>query len=85
MNELERNVERSDCDVIRYVIRYFLVICLKGLRNSTKILSRDHEILSQDCRSLGQDLKSGPPEHEAGVLTTERRHSVLRFVASDGG
>jgi hypothetical protein len=29
-----------------------------------------HENLSQDSRSLGRDLNPGPPEYEAGVLTT---------------
>jgi hypothetical protein len=37
--------------------------CLEGLVESTKILS-------QDNRFLGRDLNRGPPEKEAGVLTT---------------
>jgi hypothetical protein len=32
--------------------------------------------LSQDSRSPGRDLKPGPPEYEAGVLTTRPRRSV---------
>lgn len=33
----------------------------------------DHQHLSQDSRYPGQDLDTGPPEYEAGVLTTRRR------------
>jgi hypothetical protein len=50
-------------------LRYYPVICLEGLRKTTKNLS-------QDRRSLGRDLNPGPPEYEAGVLTTRPRRSV---------
>jgi hypothetical protein len=33
--------------------------------------------LREDSRSLGRDLNSGPPEYEAGVLTTQPRRSVI--------
>jgi hypothetical protein len=36
---------------------------LKGLRKTMKHVSKDN-------RSAGRDLNSGPPEYEAGVLTT---------------
>jgi hypothetical protein len=42
---------------------YYLNICLEGLRKTTRNLS-------QDSRSPCQDLNPGPPEYEAGVLTT---------------
>jgi hypothetical protein len=35
------------------------------------------ENLSHDSWSLGQDLNPGPPEYEAGMLTTWPRHSFL--------
>jgi hypothetical protein len=38
------------------------------------------ENLRQDSRSLGQCLNPGPPEYEAGVLTTKLRHSVLDIL-----
>jgi hypothetical protein len=48
-----------------------------------KVLSRhlpgrteDHENLSQDSRSPGLYLNPGPPEYEAGGLTTRPRLSV---------
>jgi hypothetical protein len=44
-------------------LRYYSGICLEGLRKTTKNLS-------QDSRSPGRDLDPGPPEYEAGVLTT---------------
>jgi hypothetical protein len=50
-------------------LRYYLSICLEGLRNITKYLS-------QDSRSPGQDMNLGRPEYEAGVLTTRPRHLV---------
>jgi hypothetical protein len=37
--------------------------------------------LSEDSRSPGIDLKAGPPEYEAGVLTTQPRRSVSRVEA----
>jgi K+-transporting ATPase c subunit len=36
---------------------------------------RNHE-KHQDGRSQGRDLNPGPPEYEAGVLTTRPRHSA---------
>jgi hypothetical protein len=51
--------------------RYYLGICLEGLRKTTKNLS-------QVSRSPGRDLNPGPPEYEAGVLTTRPRRSVPR-------
>jgi hypothetical protein len=51
------------------MLRCYPNIRLKGLRKITIDLS-------QDNRSLGRDLKPGPPEHEAGVLTTRSRRSV---------
>jgi hypothetical protein len=50
-------------------LRYSPVICLEGLRKNTKNLS-------QDSRCPGRDLNLGPPEYEAGVLTTRPRRSV---------
>jgi hypothetical protein len=50
-------------------VRYFPGICLEGVRKTTKYLS-------QDNRSLGRDLNLGPPEYEAGVLTTQPLRSV---------
>jgi hypothetical protein len=44
-------------------LRYYPAICLEGLKKTMKTLS-------QDKRSSGRDLESGPPEYEAGVLTT---------------
>jgi hypothetical protein len=38
-----------------------------GLRKNT-------ENVSQDSRSAGRDLNQGPPEYEAGMLTTQPRH-----------
>jgi hypothetical protein len=52
-------------------VRYYPGTCLKALRKST-------ENLSHDSRSAGRDLYPGPPESEAGVLTTLHRHSVPR-------
>jgi hypothetical protein len=45
------------------IIRYYLGICMKGLRETTKNLS-------QDSRSPGRDLNPKPPEYESGMLTT---------------
>jgi hypothetical protein len=43
--------------------------------------------LSQDSRSLGRGFNLGPPEHEAGVLTTQARRSLFRryIVSSSSG
>jgi hypothetical protein len=53
-------------------LRYYPGICLDGLSNTTKILS-------QDSRSPDRDLNPKPPECEAGVLTAQRRRSVVAF------
>jgi hypothetical protein len=53
--------------------RYYPRTCLKELRKSLKTLS-------QDSRSPGRDLNPGPPEYEAGVLTTRQRRSVLIYI-----
>jgi hypothetical protein len=45
---------------------YYPGICREGLRKTMKNLS-------QDTRSPSRDLKPGPPEYEAGVLTTRPR------------
>jgi hypothetical protein len=50
-------------------LRYYPGICLEGLRKATKNFS-------QDSRSPGRDLNSGPPEYEAGMLTTRPRCTV---------
>jgi hypothetical protein len=50
-------------------------ICLEGLRKTTKNLS-------QDSRSPGRDLNPGPPEYEAGVLTTRPRRLVVHMKDS---
>jgi hypothetical protein len=57
-------------------LRYYPRMCLEGLRKTTKHLS-------QDSRSPGRDLNPGPPEYEAGVLTTRSRHSVCGLVDID--
>jgi hypothetical protein len=44
-------------------VRYYPGICLDGLRKTT-------ESLIQDSRSPDRDLNPGPPEYEAGALTT---------------
>jgi hypothetical protein len=50
-------------------VRYHPGICLEEPRKTTKILSTD-------SRSPGQHLKPGPPESEAGAVTTRPRRSV---------
>jgi hypothetical protein len=50
-------------------LRYYPGIYPERPRKTTKKLS-------QDSRSLGRDLISGPPEYEAGVLTTRPRRSA---------
>jgi hypothetical protein len=50
-------------------LRYYPVICLKGLRKTTKILT-------QDNRSPCRHLNLGLPKYEPGVLTTRLRRSV---------
>jgi hypothetical protein len=48
--------------------RHYPGICVEGLRKATKNLS-------QNSPSPGQNINPEPPEHEAGVLTTESRRS----------
>jgi hypothetical protein len=55
-----KDLEGSGSDQI---LRYYPGIYLEGLRNTTKSDS-------QDCMFPGQDSNAGPPEYEAGVLTT---------------
>jgi hypothetical protein len=43
-------------------LRYYIGICLEGLRNAKKNIS-------QDSQSLDWDLNLGPPKYEAGGLT----------------
>jgi hypothetical protein len=50
-------------------LRYYPGICLGGLRKTTKKFS-------QDSRSPGSDLNTGPPLHEAGMLTSRQRRSL---------
>jgi hypothetical protein len=52
------------------ISRYYPGIRLEGLRKTTRNLN-------QDSRSLGPRIEPGPPEYEAGVLTTHTRRSVL--------
>jgi hypothetical protein len=40
----------------------------------------DHESLSRNSRSPVRDLKPGPPEYEAGLLTTRARRSFVFFL-----
>jgi hypothetical protein len=54
-------------------LRYYPGIRLGGLRKTTKNLS-------QGSRSPGRDLNPGPPEYEAGVLTTRPRRSVNLII-----
>jgi hypothetical protein len=52
-----------------------LAITWRGLRKTAKTN------LGQDSRSPGRDFNQGPPEYEAGVLTTRPRPStVLGFA-----
>jgi hypothetical protein len=53
-------------------LSYYPSIFLEGLRKTTKNFS-------QDTRSPGRDLNPGPPEFEAGVLTTQARRSVASY------
>jgi hypothetical protein len=47
-------------------LRYYPGFCLEGLRKIRKTLS------GEDSRSSGRYLNPGPPEFEAGVITTGR-------------
>jgi hypothetical protein len=53
--------------------RYYPGICLEGLRQITKNLG-------QDSRPSGRDLNPGPPEYEAGMLTTRPWRSVKTAI-----
>jgi hypothetical protein len=53
-------MEGSGCGLF---LRHCPGICLKGPGNNTKGLSLD-------SRSPGRDLNPGPPEQDAGVLST---------------
>jgi hypothetical protein len=55
------------------ILRYYTIICLEELRETTKNLS-------QDSRSAGRDLNPGLPDYEARVLFTRRRRSVLVYI-----
>jgi hypothetical protein len=60
------NWKGSVCGLI---LRYYPSIHLDGLRKTAKILS-------QVNRSPGRYLNLGPPEYEAGVLSTRPRRLV---------
>jgi hypothetical protein len=47
-------------------------------RHSTDRTEENHE-KPQGSRSLGRNLNPGPPEYEAGVLTTRPRRSVSGY------
>jgi hypothetical protein len=51
------------------MLRFYPGNRLEGLRKTKKIIS-------QDNRSPGRDLNPGPPEYEAGMLTTRPRSST---------
>jgi hypothetical protein len=58
--------------------------CRKQSRPDFKVLSlhllggteETHENLNQNSRSPVRELKPGPPDYEAGMLTTQPRRSV---------
>jgi hypothetical protein len=52
--------------------RYYLGICLKTMRKTTKNLSQDSQYSSRDS-------DPGPPGYEAEVLTTPPRHPVTLY------
>jgi hypothetical protein len=58
-NELERMWKEA--------VVAFLKVLSRHLPGGTE---ENDENLSQNCRSPGRDLSPGPPEYEAGVLTT---------------
>jgi hypothetical protein len=64
----ERNRSRPN-------LRNYTDICLEVLRKTTKDFC-------QDIRSPGRDLNPGPPEYEAGMLTTWPRHSIPPHIMS---
>jgi hypothetical protein len=43
----------------------------------------NHDIISQDIRCSGRDMKPGPPEYEAGMLTTRPQRSFRKVGYSD--
>jgi hypothetical protein len=51
------------------ISRHYPRIYLEGLKKTTKSLS-------QDTRSPSRNLNPGPPEYEAGVLTTRPQGSI---------
>jgi hypothetical protein len=58
-------------------LRYYPNICLKELRKTTKNFS-------QINRFQSRDFNPGPPEYEAGALTTRPDHSIrLKTVRND--
>jgi hypothetical protein len=62
-------------------VKYSPTIFLEGLMKTT-------ENLSQDSWSLGLDSDQRPPKYEAGMLTTQLRHSVstsLNFDCTKAG
>jgi hypothetical protein len=52
------------------ILRYYPGIFWKGLRKTTKYLSE-----KRWCS--GKDFNPGPPQYEAGALTTQPRRSVI--------
>jgi hypothetical protein len=52
-------------EAVRSHLRYYPSIFREGLNKTTKNII-------QDSRYLGQGLDPGPPEYEAGVLTTTK-------------
>jgi hypothetical protein len=57
------------CSTLRYYPGIYLEVLRKTTRN-----------LSQHGRSPSRDMNPGPPEYEAGVLTTWRRRSVFNYL-----
>jgi hypothetical protein len=53
------------------ILSYYLRLCQEGLRKTKKNLSQDNQFLTQDWTP---EL----PTYEAGMLTTQARHSVKR-------
>jgi hypothetical protein len=50
-------------------------ICMEEKKKTTKNLSKDSQF-------SGRDTKLGPPEHEARVLTTRPRRSIVYLKGS---
>jgi hypothetical protein len=55
------------------VVAYFKVLS----RHWRGGIEKNYENLSQDSQFQGRYLNPGPPEYEAGFLTTSPRHSVF--------